>query len=71
MTTSLQGGVPYSNHTGLAWLMLGRALQAEGDVSQARKAYEKALMHLSNAVDANHPELLRARRLLRLSGGTG
>jgi tetratricopeptide (TPR) repeat protein len=63
--TSLQSGVPYSLQTGLSWLMLGRAHQANGDISQARKAYETAIEHLSNTVDADHPELLRARALLR------
>jgi tetratricopeptide (TPR) repeat protein len=71
MATFLQGGVPYSNHAGLAWLMLGRALQARGDIKQARKAYEMAITHLSNTVDADHPELLRARQLLASSGGGG
>jgi tetratricopeptide (TPR) repeat protein len=69
LATSLQGGFPYSNHTGRSWLMLGRALQAGGDVEQARKAYETAITHLSNTVDADHPELLRARQLLAASGG--
>jgi hypothetical protein len=70
LATSLHGGFPYSSHTGLSWLMLGRALQARGDISQARKAYETAIAHLSNTVDADHPELLRARQLLASSGGT-
>jgi serine/threonine-protein kinase len=64
MSRSLQGDVPYSCHTGLAWLMLARSLQLQGDVSQVRKAYETAIAHLSNTVDADHPELLRARRML-------
>jgi tetratricopeptide (TPR) repeat protein len=70
LATSLQGGVPYSNYTGLSWLMVGRALQARGDAEQARKAYETAITHLSNTVDADHPELLRARQLLASSGDT-
>jgi tetratricopeptide (TPR) repeat protein len=64
MAMSIQDGVPYSVHTGHASLMLGRALQARGDIPQARKAFETAITHLSNTVDADHPELLRARRLL-------
>jgi serine/threonine-protein kinase len=64
MATSLQGGIPYSNYTGLSWLMLGRALLARGETQQARKAFEAAVSHLSNTVDADHPELLRARQLL-------
>jgi serine/threonine protein kinase/tetratricopeptide (TPR) repeat protein len=68
--TSLQGSFPYSLHTGLSWLMLGRALQAGGDLLQARKAYETAIEHLSNTVDADHPDLVRARQLLESNGGT-
>lgn len=66
MATSLQGGVPYSNFTGLSWLMLGQALQARGETEPARKAFESAVTHLSNTVDANHPELVRAQELLSL-----
>ena len=71
LATYLQGGVPYSYHAGLSWLMLGRALQALSDIPQARKAFEAAVTHLSNTVDADQPELLRARRLLASSGGLG
>jgi len=37
MSTSLQGGVPYSNFTGLSWLMLGRVLQARGEIAKLAK----------------------------------
>jgi serine/threonine-protein kinase len=60
----LQGGVPYSHRTGLAWLTLGRALQRSGDSVQARAAFESARRHLSNTVAAEHPALLEARHLL-------
>jgi serine/threonine-protein kinase len=59
---TLQGGLPYSLRTGLAWLTLGRAAQRAGDEAQARKAFESAVIHLSNTVDADHPALLEARR---------
>jgi tetratricopeptide (TPR) repeat protein len=62
--TSLQGNLPHSNQTGLAWLMLGRALRELGDSAQARKAFEAAVLHLSNTVDSDHPALLQARQLL-------
>jgi serine/threonine-protein kinase len=62
--TSLQGNLPHSNQTGLAWLMLGRTLQELGDHAQARKAFEAAVVHLSNTVDSDHPALLQARQLL-------
>jgi len=61
---AMQGSLPYSNHTGLAALMLGRAWQSQGDPAQARMALQTAVTHLSNTVDADHPDLVRARRLL-------
>jgi tetratricopeptide (TPR) repeat protein len=61
---SLQGGLPYSLRTGLAWLSLGRISQQLGDPAQARKAYDSAISHLSNTVDVDHPALLQARQLL-------
>lgn len=63
MAVLLQGGVPYSHRTGLAWLTLGRALQRAGDSVQARAAFESAIRHLSNTVVADHPALVEARRL--------
>jgi serine/threonine protein kinase/tetratricopeptide (TPR) repeat protein len=62
--TSQQGDLPHSSQTGLAWLMLGRALQALGDRAQAHKAFDAAVLHLSNTVDSDHPALLQARQLL-------
>jgi serine/threonine protein kinase/tetratricopeptide (TPR) repeat protein len=64
VATSLQDGGSYSNLAGLSWLMLGRALQLRGDTSAARIAFTSAVSHLSNTVDADHPALLQARRLL-------
>jgi eukaryotic-like serine/threonine-protein kinase len=55
---------PYSNFSGLAWLMLGRALHADHALDQAHGAFEAAVTHLSKTVDADHPELVRARELL-------
>jgi serine/threonine-protein kinase len=60
---SLQGDAPYSDQTGLSWLMLGRATQQLGDNEQAHKAFEAAVSHLSNTVDENHPALAHARAL--------
>jgi len=67
IATFLQGDLAYSNLTGVAWLMLGQALQAHGELEQARKAFESAVAHLSNTVDADHPQLVRARQLLAAS----
>ena len=61
--TSLQGGLPWSLRTGLAWLMLGRALQTLQQGEQARKAFDTAVSHLSNTVDPTHPALMQARAL--------
>ena len=67
LATSLQGGVPYSNRTGLAWLMLGRAWWETGESVRAHTAFESAAQHLSNTVDPDHPALREARRLLAMA----
>jgi serine/threonine-protein kinase len=58
----VQGGLPYSYVTGLAWLMVGRAQQQLGHGEQAHRAFESAIAQLSNTVDADHPALVDARR---------
>ena len=68
LARSLQGTLEYSNHTGLSWLVLGRALQALGDHAQAHEAFQSAVVNLSHTVDESHPDLVRARNLL---GGNG
>jgi serine/threonine-protein kinase len=60
---SAQGGVPYSWRTGAAWLMLGRALRAQGRQEPAREAFRNAVTHLSRTVDEQHPMLKLARQL--------
>ena len=60
-----QGGVPYSDRTGRAWLLLGRVLAEHGDATRARQAFNAAITHLSKTVDSDHPMLLRARQLVR------
>jgi eukaryotic-like serine/threonine-protein kinase len=64
ISQTLQGGIPYSNRTGLAWLMLGRALAAQGDAGPAHDAFQTAVSHLSHTVDANYPALMEAQRLV-------
>ncbi len=68
---SLQGDLPYSNQTAIAWLTLGRALLRNGDRAEARNAYETAIAHYSNTVDANHPQLLAATTELREATARG
>jgi serine/threonine protein kinase len=63
---ALQRGVPHSNRSGLAWLMLGRVKAATGDANGAHLAFEAAVEHLSDTVDADHPALQMARRLLQV-----
>jgi tetratricopeptide (TPR) repeat protein len=64
IAVALQGGFPYSNNTGHAWLILGRALQANGDAGGARQAFEAAVLHLEHTVDPDHPALVQARQLI-------
>jgi tetratricopeptide (TPR) repeat protein len=64
---SLQGNLPQSNQTGLAWLTLGRALKAHGEHTQAHDAFAAAVAQFSNTVDPDHPLLLQARQLLAAS----
>ncbi len=64
ITEALQGGEPYSNRTGLAWLMLGRVLTREGSTSEATTALRAAVEHLSNTVDPTNPAAQQAQRLL-------
>jgi eukaryotic-like serine/threonine-protein kinase len=59
-----QSGMPYSNRTGTALLMLGRVLQKNGDASGSQQAIHAAIDNLSNTVDGNHPMLLLARQLV-------
>jgi tetratricopeptide (TPR) repeat protein len=63
--TALRGDLPWSFRTGLASLLLGRALDKLGDHTQARQAIETAVQNLANTVATDHPELLRARELLQ------
>lgn len=63
LAENAQGGVPYSNRTGLSWLVLGRVLAMKGDVAGSQEALRAALDNLSNTVDADHPLLLLAREL--------
>jgi tetratricopeptide (TPR) repeat protein len=59
-----QGGLEYSNRTGLSWLMLGRTFDELGQKNDAHHAFEMAQRNLSATVDANHPALVQTRQLL-------
>ena len=60
----LQGGKPHSDHSGQAWLALGRAENAAGRRTEARAAFEQAVQHLQATTGASSPETVRARELL-------
>jgi tetratricopeptide (TPR) repeat protein len=57
---AMQGGLPYSYYTGLSWLALGKAQLELGQSAEAQRAFEQAVLQLSNTVDDNHPALLEA-----------
>ena len=57
--------MPHSNRTGLSWLVLGRVLAKKGDSVGSRQALLAAIEHLSDTVDPDHPQLLRARHALQ------
>lgn len=61
---SLQGDASHSYLSGLASLMLGRALQGQGSQAEARTVLQSAVTHLFNTVDPDHPALVQARGLL-------
>jgi tetratricopeptide (TPR) repeat protein len=60
-----QGGLPYSDRTGLAWMVLGQVLATRGEAPRAAKAFQAAVENLSHTVDPDHPMLLRAQLLAR------
>jgi tetratricopeptide (TPR) repeat protein len=60
-----QGDLRYSHYVGTTSLWLGRALLRAGDRVEGRNALEAAVAHLSNTIDADHPNLLQARAELR------
>ncbi len=63
LAEAAQGGMPYSNRTGLVWLTMGNILARKGAAAEASKAYRAAVEHLSHTVDATHPKLLLAQQL--------
>jgi tetratricopeptide (TPR) repeat protein len=67
IANSMQGGLPYSNQTGLAHLVPGRAWRQQGESARARAAFEAAVVQLSHTVDADHPKLAQARQALEES----
>jgi tetratricopeptide (TPR) repeat protein len=48
---------------GRAFLALGRALQAQSKLDQARTAFHSAVENLRSTIGPNHPETLHARQM--------
>jgi tetratricopeptide (TPR) repeat protein len=60
---SALGTEALSRHIGLAYLQMGRALQAEGKLDEARAASRSAAEHLAKTVGPEHSETRVARQL--------
>jgi serine/threonine-protein kinase len=56
----------FSGDVGLAYLALGRALQAQGKNDEARRAFRSAAQQLEPAVGFDHPDTRVARQLAGL-----
>ena len=57
---ALQGGIRYSNRTGMSYLSLAEARLAQGKVDEGRQALKSALEHLQEALGPDHPATKRA-----------
>ena len=53
----------FSSNMGHAYLIWGRALQAQGKREEARTACRSAAEHLQNTVGPDHPDTRAARQL--------
>lgn len=56
----------FSSNLGHAYMAVGRCLQAQGKLDQARTAFRSAAEHLQNAVGPDHPDTRSARQLAEL-----
>jgi tetratricopeptide (TPR) repeat protein len=63
LARKLQGDLPHSDLTGVAWLTLARVL-ANGDAHRSREALQMAESNLVNTVGVDNPDAQAARRLL-------
>ena len=64
-TTTSPGTLSY--RTGRAYLLLARALKAQGKEGEARAAARSAVEHLESAAGADHPDTVAARQLTGLA----
>jgi eukaryotic-like serine/threonine-protein kinase len=67
---ALQGGIRYSNRTGMSYLSLAEARLAQGNPAAAQQALTSALEHLNAALGPDHPITRRAVALeARMTAG--
>jgi eukaryotic-like serine/threonine-protein kinase len=64
LARSLGKGISYSAFTGQANLILGNVLHTQGDDIAARAALTTAVQHLGKTAGPNHPDTLRAQKIL-------
>jgi serine/threonine-protein kinase len=57
----VQGGAPFSNFTGAAWLAIARIRAARGQSAAAHEAYVLAANNLAPTLGAQHPDTLDAK----------
>jgi serine/threonine-protein kinase len=62
LAQNAQGRTAFSYVTGKAWCMLGRILQGQGRLADAKNAYSSAIRHLSRTLGDQHPDTKRARQ---------
>ena len=65
LAQSLQGGRAHSLHTGLGLLTLAQIHRQQGNAALAADNARSALDHLRETAGADHPEAVKADRLLR------
>jgi hypothetical protein len=57
----------FSSNAGRAYLVLGRALQAQGKLDQAHAAFRSAAEHLQSTLGPDHLETRSARELAEVA----
>jgi tetratricopeptide (TPR) repeat protein len=72
LTLVQQDGEPgtRSSRIGLAYLGVGRALQAQGKLADARSAFASAVENLEPSLGADHPDTRLARQFAAARGAT-
>jgi tetratricopeptide (TPR) repeat protein len=68
LKTQMDGAASPAQRVGVAHLLLGRALTAQGKSGDARTEFVAALAHLEPTVGADHPDTRAARELAATTG---